>query len=78
MVTQRTMNTTRALNFILSAKAPVTSAGVMMANMAWNIMKAWWGTVSEYGPGSSAETPSKPNHDRSPMNPPMSGPNAIV
>ena len=30
----------RALNFILSTMAPVIRATVMMANMAWNIMKA--------------------------------------
>ena len=40
MVTHSTMKMHSALNFILSAKAPVTSAGVMMANMAWKIMNA--------------------------------------
>ncbi len=47
MVTHNTMNTHSAPNFIRSANAPVTSAGVMMANMAWKIMYAWWGIVSE-------------------------------
>src|ERR1035437_314117 len=34
-------------NFILSAKAPMISAGVIIANIAWNIIKAWWGIVAE-------------------------------
>jgi hypothetical protein len=29
-----------------SAKAPVIRAGVMMANMSWKTMKAWWGIVA--------------------------------
>ena len=43
-----------------SAKAPVTRAGVMMANIPWNIMNAWWGILSAYGPGSVALTPLSP------------------
>ncbi len=35
-----------ALNFMRSANAPVISAGVMMANMPWKIMKARWGIVA--------------------------------
>jgi hypothetical protein len=31
----RTMNKLMALNFIRSAKAPVMSAGVIMANINW-------------------------------------------
>ncbi len=34
------------LNFILSANAPVIKAGVIMANMAWNIMKTDAGIVA--------------------------------
>ena len=39
-----------------SAKAPVISAGVMMANIIWNSMKTWWGMVFEYASnGSTAD-----------------------
>ncbi len=40
------MNTTMALNFMRSAKAPVISAGVMMANINWKIMNVWCGIVA--------------------------------
>lgn len=33
-------NPIQAVNFIRSATAPVTTAGVMMANISWNIRKA--------------------------------------
>ena len=33
------MNNSIAENFMRSAKAPAISAGVMMANVIWNIMK---------------------------------------
>ena len=45
-VAQRSVKTRKLLNFIRSAKAPVINAGVMIANMAWKIIKAWWGTVA--------------------------------
>ena len=35
-----------AENFILSAKAPMMRAGVMTANIIWNIMKSWCGMVA--------------------------------
>jgi len=35
----------KVLNFILSAKAPVISTGVMIANIAWYIMKTDAGIV---------------------------------
>lgn len=35
----------KLLNFNRSAKAPVISAGVIMANISWKTMKAWWGIV---------------------------------
>ena len=35
------MNTRNVLNLARSAKAPVISAGVMMANIAWKIMNAF-------------------------------------
>ena len=34
-VTHRTMNSTRAENFMRSAKAPTISAGVIMAKVIW-------------------------------------------
>jgi hypothetical protein len=37
---QSTRNSRKAENFMRSAKAPMIRAGVMMANMAWKIMKA--------------------------------------
>src|SRR4030065_93172 len=39
------MKTRNVLNLARSAKAPVMRAGVMMANIAWKIMNASWGTV---------------------------------
>ena len=44
-VHQRSMNTTNELNFIRSAKAPEIRAGVMTANMHWNIMNVDPGIV---------------------------------
>ena len=41
------MNRTNEPNFALSARAPVISAGVMMANIIWKTMNAWWGIVEE-------------------------------
>ena len=67
MVTHRTTKTTKALNFIRSAKAPVTRAGVIMANIPWNAMN----NISSW-----EVTPDSPNRDRSPTNPPTSGPKA--
>jgi len=40
---QPTMNSISALNFMRSAMAPTMRAGVMMANISWNIEK----TLSE-------------------------------
>jgi hypothetical protein len=39
------MKSKKPLNFMRSAKAPVIRAGVIMANMAWKIINAWWGIV---------------------------------
>ena len=44
-VDQSNMKTKKVLNFMRSAKAPVMRAGVIMANMAWKTINAWWGTV---------------------------------
>ena len=41
-------NTTIALNFIRSAKAPQMSAGVMMKNMPWNSMCVSRGMCSRH------------------------------
>jgi hypothetical protein len=46
-VAHSTENTTKPENFMRSAKAPMMRPGVMMANMSWKIMNAWWGTVAE-------------------------------
>ncbi len=40
------MNSSIALNFMRSAKAPVISAGVMMANISWKSMKVCCGMVA--------------------------------
>ena len=40
MVAHSTVNSRKAENFLRSAKAPVISAGVMMANIIWKIMNA--------------------------------------
>ena len=40
MVTHATTNTTNAGNFIRSANAPMTRAGVIIANIAWKTMNA--------------------------------------
>ena len=39
------LNSTKALKRLRSANAPVISAGVITANIIWNTMKAWCGTV---------------------------------
>jgi hypothetical protein len=41
----KTVNTTMALNFMRSAKAPAIRPGVMMANINWYTMKVWAGMV---------------------------------
>ena len=46
----------RAENFSRSANAPAISAGVMMANVIWNIMKTLSGTVC--GTAASVPAPS--------------------
>ena len=40
-VDHRSVKRQKAENLILSAKAPRMSAGVMTANIPWNIMNAW-------------------------------------
>ena len=45
MTTQRPENSNIEENFIRSANAPVIRAGVMMANVIWNVMKTVSGIV---------------------------------
>ena len=45
IVSHIAMNQSTALNFILSANAPTISAGVMIANVIWNVMKTVSGMV---------------------------------
>ncbi len=47
-----------------SAKAPIISAGVMMANMPWNMTKTYSGMVPE---SVSAVIPESPSLPRPPM-----------
>jgi len=46
-----------AENFMRSAKAPIMSAGVITANIAWKIMKAEWGMVPAYSGMGEEPTP---------------------
>src|SRR3972149_8938607 len=73
---QASMNTRKVLNLARSAKAPVISAGVMMANIAWKIMNASWGTpVAEvYGSAGSGPTALSPKKGRGPEIAPPPGP----
>ena len=45
-VAQSTVKSRKPLNLIRSAKAPVISAGVMMANIAWKTACACCGMVA--------------------------------
>jgi hypothetical protein len=45
-VAHRSEKRRKAENRIRSANVPVISAGVMMANMSWKTMNAWWGIVA--------------------------------
>ena len=54
------MNTIIAENFIRSANAPTMSAGVMMANVSWNIWKTDSGMVPHSVSTSTPERNSLP------------------
>ena len=54
------MNTIIAENFMRSAKAPTISAGVMMANVNWNIWKTDSGIVPERVSTSTPDRNSLP------------------
>jgi hypothetical protein len=77
-VAQSSVNTMNAENFLRSAKAPVISAGVMIANIIWKIMNTEWGMVFEYASNGSPPTPRRPIQSSPPMMPPLSGPKASV
>ena len=47
-----------------SANAPIINAGVMMANIAWNITKTYSGIVPK---SVSGPIPARPSLARSPM-----------
>ena len=57
-----------APNFILSAKAPTTSAGVMIANVIWNVINTVSGRVPE---SESRPMLFKNNELRSPIKTPL-------
>ena len=61
------MNQSRAENFIRSAKAPVISAGVMIAKVIWKVMKTLSGIVPL---SASTVMPRRNRRDRSPTNVP--------
>ena len=54
------MKTIIAENFMRSANAPTISAGVMMANVSWNIWKTDSGIVCERVSTSTPERKSLP------------------
>ena len=54
MVTHRTTNSDQPQNFARSAMAPEISAGVITANISWNITKASTGSASGPGHGTAA------------------------
>ena len=47
MITHKLINISIAENLILSTKAPMINAGVMIANVIWNVAKRLSGTVPE-------------------------------
>src|SRR5918995_1043345 len=78
-VDHATANRTNALKRLRSAKAPVMSAGVMIANIIWKAMNARWGIVVAYTSDGSPVTPSSASQSSPPMIPsPVSGPKASV
>src|SRR5262245_53683397 len=68
---QIVMNATHALNFMRSATAPRISAGVMIANIAWNMMNAYSGMlrggVAKFAVTESRVTPLSITLEKSPM-----------
>src|SRR5688572_9691249 len=68
---QRVMNAHYTLNFIRSAIAPRISAGVMIANMPWNITKMNSGMLrggdAKLATTDSTVTPLRPTLEKSPI-----------
>ena len=60
MVSQIAMNQSIAENFIRSANAPTISAGVMMANVSWNIWNTLSGMVPDTVPTPTSESITLP------------------
>jgi hypothetical protein len=92
-VTQMTTNSVQPQNFARSAMAPEISAGVMIANISWNMTNARTGSPSEPGqatagdvsvaatanPASLPKVFSRPAKWKLPSNPPKaSSPKDIV
>ena len=69
------INKNKALNSILPATAPVIKAGVMMANIIWNIAKPKSGIVEAYFPTLPVR-PTNPKWLKSPIIPKWSVPKA--
>ena len=69
------MKMTNALNFILSAIAPVRRRGVIAANIISNLAKRTPGMVGAYFRESLCGTPERKVQSRLPASPPVSGPN---
>ena len=70
MIDQMAMNQTQAENFMRSATAPEIKAGVMMANIIWNTMKAPSGIES---PWIALPTPTLSPNPSSPSPEQVSG-----
>ena len=68
------MNARNAENFMRSATAPRISAGVMIANIAWNMMKMysgiWRGGLAKFAVIESIVTPFRNTLSRFPTNDP--------
>src|SRR5258705_356361 len=65
------MNAIQTLTFMRSAIAPSINAGVMIANIAWNMMKTYSGMLrgglAKFATTESSETPDRPAFEKSPM-----------
>ena len=68
------MNATNTENFMRSTTAPIMSAGVMIANMPWNMMKMYSGMLrggeAKLAVTESSVTPCSMKREKSPMNGP--------
>ncbi len=79
-IDQRIVKRTKEPNRLRSAKAPVMSAGVIAANISWNIANNMNGIVTAYTADGAWPTPLKKAKSRPPIRPsPLtSGPKASV